>query len=78
MKRSLAAFASEQPAKQRKVKHNTYQKWERQYDCEFQTVTWLNCDMGIKGGVKLVTKLKHRVCTNYTDKIVGWKKFSDK
>jgi len=34
--------------------------------------------MGIEGGVKLVTKLKCRVCTKYRDKIVGWKNFSDK
>jgi len=34
MKRSLSASTSEQPAKHRKVKHNTYQKWVRQYDCE--------------------------------------------
>ena len=45
MKRSLAASASEQPAKQRKVKHEMYQKWVRQYNHECQTVTCLECKM---------------------------------
>ena len=82
MKRSLvaaaSASASEQPAKRRKVKHETYQKWVKQYDRECQTVTWLDCDAGIEGGVKLVTKLKCRVCTKFRDRIVGRKNFSDK
>ena len=82
MKRSLvaaaSASASEQPAKRRKVKHETYQKWVKQYDRECQTVTWLDCDAGIEGGVKLVTKLKCRVCTKFRDRIVGRKNFSNK
>lgn len=45
MKRSLTTFTSgtEQLAKQRKVKHERYQKWVRQYDCKCQMVMWLNC-----------------------------------
>ena len=41
VRRGLAASASEQPAKQRKVKHETYQNWAEQYDRECQAVTWL-------------------------------------
>ena len=44
VRRGLAASASEQPAKQRKVKHETYQKWVEQYDRECQAVTWLDCE----------------------------------
>ena len=44
MKRSLAASASEQPVKRRKVKHETYQKWVGQYDRECRAVTWLDCE----------------------------------
>lgn len=51
MKRILAASASEQPVKWRKVKHKTYKKWVRQYDRECQTVTWLDCKTGIEGDV---------------------------
>ena len=78
MKRSLTESASEQPAKRRKVKHEMYQKWVRQYDREYQTVMWLHCETGIEGGVKLVTKLKCRVCTKYRDRIIGRKNFNDK
>ena len=42
IKRSLAASASEQPAKQRKVKHETYLKWVGQYDRKCQTVAWVD------------------------------------
>ena len=70
--------ASEQSAKRRKVKHETYQKWVKHYDRECQTVTWLDCETGFEGGVKLVTKLKCRVCTKYRDRIIGWKNFRDK
>lgn len=75
---SASASRSELPAKRRKVKHETYQKWVRQYDRDCQTVTWLDCETGIKGGVKVVTKLKCRVCTKYRDRILGRKNFSDK
>ena len=75
---SAGASSSEPGAKRRKVKHDTYQKWLKQYDSECQTVTWLDCETSIEGGVKLVTKLKCRVCTKYRDRIVGWKNFSDK
>ena len=60
------------------VKHQTYQKWVRQHDCDCQTVTWLDCKTGIEGGVKLVTKLKCWECTKNRDRILGWKNFSDK
>ena len=53
------------------VKHETYQKWVKQYDHESQTVTWLDYDMAMEGGVKLVIKLKCRVFTKYRDRIVG-------
>ena len=48
-KRTPATSTSEQPAKQRKVKHETYQKWVRKHNRECQTVMWLDCEMGIKG-----------------------------
>ena len=42
VRHGLAASASEQPAKQRKVKHETYQKWVEQYNRECQAVLWLD------------------------------------
>ena len=47
---SAGGSGSELPAKRRKVKHETYQKWVRQYDRDFQTVMWLDCETGIEGG----------------------------
>ena len=73
-----ATSAGTSGAKRRKVKHDTYQKWLKQYDRECQTVTWLDCETSIDGGVKLMTKLKCRVCTKYRDRILGQKNFSDK
>ena len=55
---SAGTSGSEPGAKRRKVKHDTYQKRLKQYDRECQTVTWLDCETSIDGGVKLVTKLK--------------------
>ena len=69
MKRTRAASSGDQPAKRRKVKHETY---------KYQTVTWLDCDTGFEDGVKVVTKLKCRMCTKYRQRIVGRKNFSDK
>ena len=47
---STSGSGSELPAKRRKVKHETYQKWVKEYDRDCQTVTWLDCEMGIEGG----------------------------
>ena len=81
MRRTAAtagASGSEPPAQRRKVKHEIYQKWVSQYNRNWQTMAWLDCDTAIERGVKLVMKLKYRVCAKYKDKIQGWKNFSDK
>ena len=75
---STSASASEQPTKRRKVQHETYQKWVKQYDRDCQRVTWLDCETGTERGVKVVTKLKCRVCTKYRERILGRKNFSEK
>ena len=69
---------TEAPAKQRKVKHETFKKWTNQYDQECQMITWLDCEMVLKGCMKVVVKLKCWLCTKYKDKIIGRKNFSDK
>ena len=70
--------ASEQPAKRRKVKLETYKKWVKQYDSEFQTVSWLDCETSVEAGSRVVTELKCRVCARFRSKIIGKKNFSDK
>ena len=75
MKRSSSGTEAP-PAKQRKVKHETFKKWTTQYDQEWQKVTWLDCETVPEGGTKLVVKLKCKVCRKY--KIVGRRNFSEK
>ena len=70
--------ASEQPTKRRKVKLETYKKWVKQYDSEFQTVSWLDCETSVEAGSRVVTELKCRVCARFRSKIIGKKNFSDK
>ena len=49
-----------------------------QYYSEYQTLTWLDCDMRVEAGVKVVTKLKCQVCTKFGERILGRRNFSDK
>ena len=62
----------------KRVTHDTFRKWQRDFDRECQTMTWLDCETGTESGKKIVDKLKCRVCTKYVDKIRGRKNFSDK
>ena len=48
MKRSCPSSSAEEPAKQRKMKHEMYKKWMIHYDCEYQTLTWLECEMRVE------------------------------
>ena len=64
--------------KRRKVKHETYNKWLVQYDREYQTKTWLDCETEMDAGSKVVNKLKCRICTKHSDRITGRRNFSDK
>ena len=73
-----AELDSEQPAKRRKVKLETYKRWVKQYDSEFQTVSWLDCETSVEAGSRVVTELKCRVCAKFRSKIIGKKNFSDK
>ena len=70
--------SSDQQAKRRKVKHTTYNSWITQYDREYQTVTWLDCETHVEDGTKVVTQLKCRVCTKFKERISGRKNYSEK
>ena len=78
MKRTCSSSSDEEPAKQRKVKHEMYKKWMTQYNPKYQTLTWLDCEMRVKAGIKVVIKLKCQVCTKFRDRIIGRRNFSDK
>ena len=64
----------------KRVTHDMFTKWQRDFDRECQTMTWLDCETGTESGKKVVEKLKCRVhvCTKFVDKIRGRKNFSDK
>ena len=47
----------------------TFKKWQRDFDRESCTMTWLDCDTAAEGGKKVVEKLKCKVCTRFADNI---------
>ena len=51
--------------KKRTTAHSTFEKWKRDFDREFKTVTWLECESTVEGGAKVVTKLKCIVCSKF-------------
>jgi len=47
------------------VDYATFQKWQRDLDCEYQTMSWLDCSCDGEGGKKPVNKQMQslqRVC----------------
>ena len=62
----------------RTVDHSTFRKWQRDFDRDCKTLTWLDCDTKLEFGNKVVIKLKCTVCTKFKDKIMGRKNFSNK
>ena len=68
-KRCQSSASNEQQAKRRKVKYATYNGWVTQNDHDYQTVTWLDCEMRVEDGTKVVTQLKCRMCTKFKERI---------
>ena len=56
---------SAQCSKKRVGTYRTFQKWQRDYDKEFRTMTWLDCEARMNGGKKTVDKLKCKVCSKF-------------
>ena len=75
MKRGLQASSSE-PAKRKKVKHESYKKWVREYDRECQTVMWLECENG--GRYETCDKAQMSSMHQVQGQDYNWKNFSDK
>ena len=57
-------------SKRQKVKASTYQKWVRDYDHEYKTVSSLDSVTSWHNGEKVVEKLKCKVCTKYKERII--------
>ena len=65
-------------AKKRRVGYATFQKWQRELDREYQTMSWLDCSSEYKSEKKVVTRLKCKVCSDFVERIRTGKNFSDK
>ena len=51
------------------VKYTTFKKWQCDLDCEYQTMSWLDCSRETEHGKKVVAQVKYRVCTGLVKKI---------
>ena len=78
MKRSQDESATCSTTKKRRVDYATFQKWQRDLDREYQTMTWLDCSSEKERGKKVVVQLKCKVCSGFVEKIRGRKNFSEK
>ena len=66
------------PATKRSVAHSTFLKWRGELDKEFQTISWLDCEVRNERVKKVVTKLKCKACIRFESKIVGRRNYSNK
>ena len=57
---------------------DTFKKWKRDLDKEFNTVTWLECETVMASGKNMVRLLKCSVCSKYRIRIESSRNFSDK
>ena len=72
MKQAELSTSLTSEAKRRRVGYNTFMKQQRDYDCEWQTLTWLECQSEMEHE-KVVKKLSCCICTKYQDHIKGRK-----
>ena len=76
MKRSRPQIDSE--TKSRSVTYLTFQKWRCNYDWEYSTVSWLDCEKKTEHGKVIVTCLKCVVCTKHKESIKNRRNFNSK
>ena len=74
---STSSSSAMTPAKKskRQVTVSMFEKWQRNYDCDHQTLSWLRCNMD-KADRNLVALLWCSVCRNYQEKICSIKNYS--
>ena len=79
MKRTRQSTTGDPSAvKKRTIAHSTFEKWKLDFDREYKTVTWLDCESTVEGGAKVVTKLKCAVCSKFRASIMYKRNFSDR
>ena len=69
MKRVASTTASTTTNKKQKVGYPTFQDWKRDFDYEFKTLSWLECETKVEEGTRVVTQLKCSVCMKVCSRI---------
>lgn len=72
---SSSSGASKTKQSKRQVSKETYQKWQRTYEKEYQSIAWLRAEMDDQDK-SLVSTLWCVVCRRYETRICGLKSFS--
>ena len=70
-----SSSSSELKKSKRQNTVSTFEKWQRQFDSEHHTLTWLHCDKDHLDR-NLVSSLWCEVCRKYESKIVGMRNLS--
>ena len=68
-------FSWDEKRKKRQITYSTFEKWQRQFNIEYQSLSWLRCDKD-KNDKSVVSTLWCEVCRQYENKICSFKNFS--
>ena len=69
---------NEQGARKRTIQFDTFKKWQRDFDKELKSLTWLDCIIQTHVGKKTVVALRCSVCCRFKEGIENSSNFSDK
>ena len=68
-------FSWDEKRKKCQITYSTFEKWQRQFNIEYQSLSWLRCDKD-KNDKSVVSTLWCEVCRQYENKICSFKNFS--
>ena len=64
--------------KKRSIQLDTFKKWQRDFDKEHKSLSWLDCVTQMHGGKKAVVALRCSVCCRFKERIESSRNFSNK
>ena len=64
--------------KKRNILYDTFRKWQRDFDKDLKSLTWLDCVTMLQFGKKVVVALRCSVCCRFKQQIESSRNFSDK
>ena len=70
-------FSWDEKRKKCQITYSTFKKWQRQFNIEYQSLSWLRCDKD-KNDKSVVSTLWCEVCRQYENKICSFKNFSNR